>query len=66
MFSVIVHLDPAPVVVRVPTVLPRYAKENPDGQLAQQRKELEVTTWLAQRSFPVVAPSPLVPAAMPG
>lgn len=62
VFSVIVHLDPEPVVVRVPTVLPRYSRENPDGQLAQQRKEIAVTSWLAERSFPVVAPSPLVPA----
>jgi thiamine kinase-like enzyme len=40
MFSVIVHLSPAPVVVRVPTVLPRTVAANPDAQAAQQRSEL--------------------------
>ncbi|KUI41262.1 aminoglycoside phosphotransferase [Mycobacterium sp. IS-1590] len=62
MFSVIVHLHPEPVVVRVPTVLPPSYRRNPDVQTGQQRAELAVTRWLAERGHPVVAPSPLVPA----
>ena len=61
MFSVIVHLAPAPVVVRVPTVLPRSYTASPERQTAQQRAEISVTGWLADRGHPVVAPSPLVP-----
>jgi hypothetical protein len=61
-FSVIVHLHPAPVVVRVPTVLPRTVTADPRTQADQQRRELAVTSWLAERGHPVVAPSPLVPA----
>jgi hypothetical protein len=61
VFSVIVHLAPAPVVVRVPTVLPRSYATDPDRQTAQQRSELAVAGWLADRGHPVVAPSPLVP-----
>ncbi|KUI21945.1 aminoglycoside phosphotransferase [Mycobacterium sp. GA-1285] len=61
VFSVIVHLHPEPVVVRVPTVLPPSYTVNPDVQTRQQRAELAVTTWLADRGHPVVAPSPLVP-----
>ncbi|HEY9263175.1 MAG TPA: phosphotransferase [Mycobacterium sp.] len=59
VFSVIVHLAPAPVVVRVPTVFPRSASL--DRQSARQRSEIAVTGWLADRGHPVVAPSPLVP-----
>ncbi|OFJ53726.1 phosphotransferase [Mycolicibacterium grossiae] len=58
-FSVVVHLAPAPVVVRVPTVLPDYLHS--EAQLAQQRSELAVTEWLADGGHPVVPPSPLVP-----
>jgi hypothetical protein len=61
-FSVIVHLHPAPVVARVPTVLPRTVKAAPQAQADQQRRELAVAGWLAERGHPVVAPSPLVPA----
>lgn len=61
VFSVIVHLAPAPVVVRVPTVLPRTVAHAPDAQAAQQRSELAVAGWLAERGHPVVPPSPLVP-----
>jgi hypothetical protein len=61
VFSVVVHLRPAPVVVRVPTVLPRTVAADPSAQLAQQRRELAVTAWLAGRGHPVVPPSPLVP-----
>jgi Phosphotransferase enzyme family len=61
VFSVVVHLAPAPVVARVPTVLPPSYSTAPDAQTAQQRAELAVTGWLADRGQPVVAPSPLVP-----
>ena len=60
VFSVVVHLSPAPVVVRVPTVLPRTVAADPEAQAAQQRSELAVAGWLADRGHPVVAPSPLV------
>nr|WP_042191850.1 phosphotransferase [Kibdelosporangium sp. MJ126-NF4]CEL20325.1 FIG00825120: hypothetical protein [Kibdelosporangium sp. MJ126-NF4]CTQ97550.1 FIG00825120: hypothetical protein [Kibdelosporangium sp. MJ126-NF4] len=59
VFSVIVHLAPSPVVVRVPTVLPAWT--TPAEQRATQRRELAVAGWLADRGHPVVAPSPLVP-----
>ncbi len=61
VFSVIVHLVPTSVVVRVPTVLPRTVTADPDAQVIQQRAELDVAGWLAGRSHPVVPPSPLVP-----
>ncbi|OBB60384.1 aminoglycoside phosphotransferase [Mycobacterium sp. 852013-51886_SCH5428379] len=61
VFSVIVHLRPAPVIVRVPTVLPPSYRAAPAQQTAQQQAELTVTGWLAERGHPVVAPSPLVP-----
>ncbi|WBB79424.1 phosphotransferase [Micromonospora sp. WMMD882] len=59
VFSVVVHLAPAPVVARVPTVLPHYATLA--SQASRQRAELDVTRWLAARGTPVVPPSPLVP-----
>ncbi len=61
VFSVVVHLAPSPVVVRVRTVLPYTAAADPDVQAVQQRHELAVAGWLADRGHPVVAPSPLVP-----
>ena len=61
VFSVIVHLTPTPVVVRVPTVLPPMYSTAPEKQTAQQRSELRVAGWLADRGHPVVAPSALVP-----
>ncbi|MFI5509882.1 aminoglycoside phosphotransferase family protein [Mycobacterium sp. NPDC051804] len=61
VFSVIVHLAPAPVVVRVPTVLPPSYSADPETQTAQQCSELAVAGWLADRGHPVVPPSPLVP-----
>ncbi|WP_102141653.1 phosphotransferase [Mycobacterium hubeiense] len=61
VFSVIVHLAPSPVVVRVPTVLPQSLAADPQAQTAQQRRELAATGWLADRGHPVVPPSPLVP-----
>lgn len=60
VFSVIVHLAPAPVVVRVPTVLVSSLAD-PAMQARQQRTELEVAGWLADRGHPVVGPSSLVP-----
>ncbi|WP_414942230.1 aminoglycoside phosphotransferase family protein [Amycolatopsis sp. cmx-11-51] len=60
VFSVIVRLAPSPVVVRVPTVLPRTTTL--ETQQADQRRELAVASWLAGQGLPVVAPSPLVPA----
>ncbi|MCF6470539.1 aminoglycoside phosphotransferase family protein [Nonomuraea sp. MG754425] len=59
LFSVVVHLAPAPVVVRVPTVLASTATL--DSQERLQRAELDVTHWLADRGTPVIPPSPLVP-----
>lgn len=58
-FSVVVHLAPAPVVARVPTVLP--AAENLAELEERQREELAVVDWLAARGHPVVVPSPLAP-----
>ncbi|WP_308197885.1 phosphotransferase [Saccharopolyspora soli] len=59
MFSVVVHLAPSPVVVRVPTVLPSYADLH--TQAARQQVELDVVAWLAEQGTPVIPPSPLVP-----
>lgn len=59
LFSVVVRLDPAPVVVRMPTVLPDPTDL---GSLTRrQHSELHVTSWLADRGVPVVPPSTLVP-----
>lgn len=58
VFSVVVHLAPSPVVVRVPTVLPGYLE--PRDQAARQQAELDVVAWLAERGDPVIPPSPLV------
>ncbi|MFB7874254.1 phosphotransferase family protein [Nocardia sp. NPDC056064] len=60
IFSVVVHLAPAPVVVRVPTVL--APGSDLDGLARRQRTELDVVRWLDSRHIPVIAPSPLVPA----
>ncbi|WP_063730476.1 phosphotransferase [Streptomyces sp. RTd22] len=59
LFSVVVHLAPSPVVVRVPTVLPHSA--DLDSQARRQQTELDVTQWLADQGTPVIPPSPLVP-----
>ncbi|GAA2312599.1 aminoglycoside phosphotransferase family protein [Streptomyces hawaiiensis] len=59
VFSVVVHLAPSPVVVRVPTVLPSYS--DADSRAARQRQELDVVGWLADHGHPVIPPSPLVP-----
>ncbi|SDR25895.1 Phosphotransferase enzyme family protein [Tsukamurella pulmonis] len=60
LFSVVVRLEPAPVVVRMPTVLP--ATETLASLARRQSDELAVTAWLAERGVPVLEPSPLVPA----
>lgn len=59
VFSVVVHLAPAPVVARIPTVLPH--PEDLTALACRQHDELDVTRWLAGRGVPVVVPSPLVP-----
>jgi aminoglycoside phosphotransferase (APT) family kinase protein len=58
-FSVIARLVPTPVVVRVPVALP--VDLGLDAQLARQKRELAVVSWLKGRGAPVVRPSPLVP-----
>jgi hypothetical protein len=60
LFSVVVHLAPAPVVARVPTVLPPGSA--PDSVALRQQAELDVSRWLADQGTPVTRPSPLVPA----
>ncbi|MGH8878895.1 MAG: phosphotransferase [Stackebrandtia sp.] len=59
VFSVLVHLAPSPVVVRVPVVLP--SATDAQAQDRMQTDELAVVAWLAERGVPVVPPSPLVP-----
>ncbi|MEV4799221.1 aminoglycoside phosphotransferase family protein [Nonomuraea sp. NPDC049421] len=61
LFSVVVHLAPAPVVARVPVVLPAYV--DLDLLARRQQTELDVTRWLAEQGTPVIPPSPLVPHA---
>ncbi|MGK2867587.1 MAG: phosphotransferase [Mycobacterium sp.] len=61
VFSVVVHLEPAPVVVRVPVVLP--PGYTPELESARQQRELDVVAWLDTQGVPVVPPSPLVPMA---
>ncbi|MEU2910011.1 aminoglycoside phosphotransferase family protein [Streptomyces massasporeus] len=59
VFSVVVHLAPPPVVVRVPAVPPSYA--DAESRAARQRREPDVVGWLADQGHPVIPPSPLVP-----
>ncbi|WP_350276197.1 aminoglycoside phosphotransferase family protein [Kribbella sp. HUAS MG21] len=59
VFSVVVHLAPAPVVARIPTVLPQPV--DLAALARRQQDELDVTRWLADQGVPVLAPSPLVP-----
>ncbi|MEJ7733163.1 MAG: phosphotransferase [Polyangiaceae bacterium] len=58
-FSMVVHLAPSPVVVRVPRVLP--AGLALAAQSARQAREIAVVQWLDEQGFPVVRPSALVP-----
>lgn len=50
VFSVVVHLAPSPVVVRIPTVLP--PSEDLDSLARRQRAELDVARWLADQGTP--------------
>ncbi len=59
VFSVVVHLEPTPVVARIQVVLP--PGYSPELQAARQQRELDVVNWLDARGVPVVPPSPLVP-----
>lgn len=61
VFSVVVHLEPAPVVARVPVVLP--PGYTPELERTRQQRELDVVAWLDAQGVPVVPPSPLVPRA---
>ncbi|WP_226354455.1 phosphotransferase [Pseudonocardia sp. ICBG601] len=55
LFSVVVALEPEPVVVRVPTVLPPGL--DPAAQAAQQRREIAVCRWASDAGHPVVRPA---------
>lgn len=59
LFSVVVHLAPAPVVARIPTVLPPGT--SPHDLSTRQQHELDLAQWLHEQGIPVLAPSPLVP-----
>ncbi|PRC46919.1 phosphotransferase, partial [Mycobacterium sp. ITM-2017-0098] len=59
VFSVVVHLEPEPVVARIPVVL--TASRFPERQAARQQRELDVVAWLDRHGVPVVAPAPGVP-----
>lgn len=58
VFSLRVHLRPAPVVARVPTWVTRLLPR----QAARVRHELDVVSHLARQGAPVVAPSSELPA----
>ncbi|UXA21028.1 phosphotransferase [Mycobacterium sp. SMC-4] len=60
-FSVVVHLEPEPVVARIPVVLTGSTRA--DQQHRRQQRELDVAAWLAQRGVPVVRPAPQLPRA---
>ncbi|WP_433800122.1 aminoglycoside phosphotransferase family protein [Actinomycetospora sp. CA-084318] len=62
LFSVVVHLAPAPVVMRIPTVLPPTRRADPTRTLAERRDELAVSVALREVGFPTTGPSPLLPA----
>ncbi len=59
-FSIVVHLKPAPVVARIPLVLPPSLRD-PAVAAKRQQTELDITQWLVEQDKPVVTPSPLVP-----
>ncbi|GAA1161659.1 phosphotransferase [Ornithinicoccus hortensis] len=59
VFSVVVHLDPSPVVARIPVVLPPGT--TPEDVTLRQQREIDIADWLARENVPVVRPSPLVP-----
>ncbi len=62
LFSVVVHLAPAPVVMRIPTVLPPSRRADLTRTLAERRTELAVSVALRDAGFPTTGPSPLLPA----
>jgi hypothetical protein len=57
LFSVMIHLRPAPVVARVPTWISRLRTPAMDWLV----REIAVTTFLSERGAPVVAPSRELP-----
>jgi Phosphotransferase enzyme family len=59
VFSVVVHLEPEPVVARIPVVLPPGTTL--DDQVMRQQRELDVVAWLDQQGIPVGPPSARVP-----
>lgn len=59
LFSVVVHLAPAPVVARIPTVLPHTTTL--EDLARRQQQELDVAQWLHDQGTPVIPPSPQVP-----
>ena len=61
LFSVVVHLRPTPVVLRVPTVLPRGFADDLSRRERRQADELAVAAWLVDRGFPTRRPSALLP-----
>lgn len=62
LFSVVVHLAPAPVVMRIPTVLPPSRRADPGRTLTERRIEIAVSLALQEVGFPTTRPSPLLPA----
>src|SRR5690606_21577960 len=59
VFSLVVHLHPAPVVVRIPLVLP--PDTTPEELTQRQRRELDVADWLSREGVPAARPSGVVP-----
>lgn len=57
LFSLMVHLHPAPVVARVSTCMPKV--RSPIGDW--MGREIAVTAWLAEQGVPVVTPSGELP-----
>ena len=57
LFSLMVHLKPAPVVARVATCMPKL-RTPIEGWL---EREIAVTTYLAEQGAPVVVPSRELP-----
>lgn len=58
-FSLVLHLSPSPVVVRIPVVL--VPGTTPEQLMLRQQRELDVADWLCREGVPAVRPSPLVP-----
>ncbi|MFD1962900.1 aminoglycoside phosphotransferase family protein [Pseudonocardia alni] len=64
LFSVVVALEPEPVVVRVPTGLPPGL--DPAGQAEQQRREIAVSRWVSDAGHPWSGPHTPRPVAAGG